>query len=328
MLTTTFRSFATFPLLIVLAVGFALSIIISVFGSIFVYYSASLGWNGIAYVPVIWAFWYLILLAGQIVYQLTAQLVALAYFTHESVMIGTGSVWKRAFGYNLGISGFNALLLPFFQPFYFWAKLDPLELRFRLRAIPEKLAIVISNIFGVIHDIAVSICSMLDQELMYPNERGVIYSALFGITRSEGCRRVAEIDLRVYADLMSANCYADPLLGFMAEVLEIAMAILGWVVAAKLGDVVEEESLLRIKRVGAALGFFVTFALLYILRTFVRAVIETLFICFYELPEQMSHYSADADAKIRKEYEDAVQRKRAIVAQRSEVALLSRETLG
>jgi hypothetical protein len=42
----------------------------------------------------------------------------------------------------------------------------------------------------------------------------------------------------------------------------------------------------------------------------------------------MAQYSGQADAAIRKEYEEAVQRKRTIVAQRSEVALLSRETLG
>jgi hypothetical protein len=85
---------------------------------------------------------------------------------------------------------------------------------------------------------------------------------------------------------------------------------------------------LRLKRVGAAFGFFVAFALLHVVRSCVRASIKTLFVSFYELPEQMAQYAPKADTNIRKEYEEAVQRKRVMASHCSEVALLSRETLG
>jgi hypothetical protein len=48
---------------------------------------------------------------------------------------------------------------------------------------------------------------------------------------AEGCRRVAEIDVRVCADLTRAVCLVDELPGFVADVLEIATAIVGWVAA-------------------------------------------------------------------------------------------------
>jgi hypothetical protein len=328
MLRAVFARFFHLPAVLILSVGLLLSVGISVLAGALVYYAASLNWNGISYVVVLWAFWFLILVVGHVVFEAAAQIVAHVYFTHDSAVATIGRALPRAFGRNLGVAGFDSLLLPFFQPFYFWAKLDPLDLRARLSALPETVAVVITNVFEVVHTIAVSVCGTLDRELTYPSERGAIYSALFGISRAEGCRRVAELDVKVYADLIGASCFVDQILGFAADVLEIATAIVGWVAAGRIGEALDEQPRLELKRVGAALGFFVAFAVLHIVRTFVRAVIETLFVCFYELPEQMAQFSPEVDACLRKEYEDAVQRKIVIAAQRSEVALLSRETLG
>jgi hypothetical protein len=328
MLRAAFSAFFQLPILLILIFGLFLSAAVSLLSCAAVYYSASLGWNGIVYVPLLWAFWFLVLLIGHVVYQASSHLVALSYFTHESATADTGRALVRAVGHSLGISGFNSLLLPFFQPLYFWARLDPLELRARLGCLPETVAIVMANVYAVVHAVAVSLCSTLDQELAYPSERGAIYSAIFGISRAEGCRRIAEIDVRVYADLMGAHCFVDQVIGFVAVVIEIATATVGWVAAGEIGDVLDGNARLRLKRVGAAFGFFVAFALLHVVRACVRAIVETLFVCFYELPEQMAQYAPAADINIRKEYEEAVQRKRVIATQRSEVALLSRETLG
>jgi hypothetical protein len=165
-------------------------------------------------------------------------------------------------------------------------------------------------------------CGAIDRQLGYPGERGAVYSALFGISRAEGCRRVAEMDIRVYADLLSHSCHADALLGFVALILEVSTAVLAWVAAGSIGG-----GRVVLRRVGAALGFFVAFALLNALRAFIRAVIETLFICFCEVPDAMANYASSADAALRREYDAAVRRKRALIAERSEVELLNRETL-
>jgi hypothetical protein len=100
-------------------------------------------------------------------------------------------------------------------------------------------------------------CGAIDRQLGYPGERGAVYSALFGISRAEGCRRVAEMDIRVYADLLSHSCHADALLGFVALIPEISTAVLAWVAAGSIGG-----GRLVLRRVGAVLGFFVALALL------------------------------------------------------------------
>jgi hypothetical protein len=315
--------FASIELFMAWGFGFLLLIGICFLATYVVYYAAALHWSGWVYVPILYFFWYLVHFVGQIVFQIIAQLIGFGYFTQDPHDLKQGGIWRRALIDNLGISAFNAAIIPCVLPFYWFAKLDPMEVRDRpVKKLPEVIGRILSNLFAPIHNLAIGICVCLDREFSYPFERGAIYSALFGISRAEGTRRVAEIDAKAYLDLLTGSIPIDALLGHIAILLETAGALVGWATGRMVGGGDR-----HIERVGAAVGFFVAFPMLHLFRVIVRASIETLFICFYEFPDQMQTVAADVDELIRRQYEMVVTRRTALEFRRSEMALLNRETL-
>jgi hypothetical protein len=228
-------------------------------------------------------YWYLANVVGQIVYHIAAQLVGLTYFGRSRQEQWVCLVWLRAFLYNLGIACFNAAILPFVQPLHWWTA---------------------PRMCHWLRRLAARLCTGLDRALIYPLDRGVIYSAFFGVSRAEGARRVAELDSKVYLRLLNSLCVADQVIGFAALVLELSTSVVVWTVIR----VSKSKFSGTIEYVAAGIGFFMTFGFLHIGRMVVKALVETLLICFFELPERMISLSGETEERLRKYYDETIQR--------------------
>jgi hypothetical protein len=325
MLQYLHQMFVAWPCLLALGIAILAIGILGIFGSYLPLVTGDVGWFPLIAIFSIGSSWYTIQVFGQVIYQLLAQFVSLKYFTGSSNYPYFAWVFRACY-YNLGISAFNAFFLPLLFPIYAIAKVDPIEVRANTKFLPDKASRLLSNIFHPIHNLAVTICRKLDKSLDYPSQRGAVYSAMFGISRADGCRRVAEIDSKFYADVMNVNCYIDYLLGFVGLVLEITAALTTWVTAGKLVNAEILGLTLKLRQIGGGLGFFMVYGFVHILRMAVGSIIDTTFICFFELPEGMGNRSQDAAARIPQEYEEGVQRKRGVTSEKQAMDLLNRET--
>jgi hypothetical protein len=195
--------FFSVPVILIWYFGLLVVSVCAVFVGQIALYCTSLRISWAIFLPLGYVYWFLVNLVGQIIYHLIAQVAGVAYFTRTRRTQWRCRIWSRALVHNLGISVFNAAVIPLISPFYRWAQLTPNELRYRLRGLPDCLGRLVAGAFTPLHLLGICICIKFDQWLAFPSERGAVYSAFFGVPRAEGTRRIAEIDARV---CQSAQC--------------------------------------------------------------------------------------------------------------------------
>jgi hypothetical protein len=279
----TLWRFFSVPVVTAWYVGLIIVAGISIFVGQTALYCLEMRMHWIIYVFIGAVYWFIVNVVGQIVYHIAAHLVGIAYFGRARQEQWVGLVWLRGFLYNLGIACFNAAILPFVQPLYWWTA---------------------PRVCHGLRRLAARACTGLDRRLTYPLDRGVIYSALFGVSRAEGTRRVAELDSKVYLRLLNSLCVADQVIGFAALVLELLTSVVVWTVIR----VAKSKFLGTIEYVAAGIEFFITFGFLHIRRMVVKALVETILICFFELPERMISLSGEAEERLRKYYDEAIKK--------------------
>jgi hypothetical protein len=317
------------PVFLSIVTGITAVTVISLFSAYLAYYAWSIGWGTTVYVYIIITFWYLVSVVSQCVYQICAQVVGHQYFS-GAASPGLPAILhflKRGLVDNLGIASFNAFFLQLFRPFYAWARISPSEVQTRVTFLPSLAGRVLSAFFTPFHLISVPLCQGLDNMGSYPSQRGSVYSAFFGVSREEGCRRIAEIDSRFYACVLNENCYVDFLFGFVALGFEIWCGIIAWGIATDtVQDGFFEEFAIYYQRLAAGFAFFITFGFLQVVRMAIAGIVDAAFVCFFELPEGMGRFSGEADAGIKAAYEGGVARKAGVTERRMSARLLNQET--
>jgi hypothetical protein len=258
--------------------------------------------SAIVHIIVLVLFWLVIRTAAEVIYQLCAFLAAFNFFTssrsdfHTVVRPGMG--FQRALFQNFGISCFNAVILPFVGPFYTCAHLLVSDLEARLEFLPPAVLGRIVTAYRSIHGFAVSACVRFDAALTWPDRRGSVYSAVFGVPRGEGCRRVAENAAFKYARVFDRLCCIDSLLGFVGLAIETATGFLGWAIGGSIIPEIEK------RRVAGAWGFFTAFAMLHTVRLAISGIIDAFFISYVEGKRAL--LQPDFEGLLDRRYETAI----------------------
>jgi hypothetical protein len=292
------------PVVLLVTSLFAVSIH-SVFVGYTVYFGASLGWSVLFNVFVLLAYWHTVVVFGQVVYQTVALLFARQYFSGEAVTVNTVLLLQRAFVLNVGTSSVWAISLTVLAPVYFLARVSPNVLVTPL-PIGQTLNHLLMRIVYPLHSLAVKAAVWLDEKLKWPNQRGLVYCALFGISAPEGCRRVAELDARFHVNRINNGWIPNILIGVGGLCLEITCGFLTWGFAATFlnGRGVESDHI-HIKRTAGAFGFFLCFAFVHLCRMFLAGLVDTLFACFVECPGQLQRTDEQFAQKLEAQYEQS-----------------------
>jgi hypothetical protein len=254
--------------------------LLSVFFGFIAWNAALAGWSVIVHVLVIILFWAVIRVAGEVTYQLCASFATDNFFTvgrsdfHDSIDAGTAL--RRAIFQNFGISCFNGVVLPLVGPWYTCAHLPSRDLEARLEFLPAAIRARVLGIYRPIHKAGVRACVALDAFFAWPERRGSVYSAIFGVPRAEGCRRAAENVAFKYARVLDRLCFIDSLLGFVALALETAIGFLSWAIGGAILD------RWHARRLAGAWGFFTAFALFHVTRLAVGGLVDAFFVCYVE----------------------------------------------
>ena len=275
-----------------------------------VFYGILCQWNGFYSAFAVVVYWYCVSVLGQMTYQMGAQLTAYKFFLEGclGVEYTRGDIVARMWQ-NLGISCVNAFFIPVLYPVYALAKMNPDECQALARKYcdEEFAANFVGSVCGVLHRLALQLAMSADSTLGYPSEEGSVYSAMFGVTRLEGCRRFAEIRSKNYVDLMHQRCKIDYLLGFVMLVIEITAAILVWDSSSVVGTLygLILPTINRSKRLGGAVGFFAVFGCFQITKQLIKAITDTTIICFYEVPQRLQSVYGKLDEPLRDAYSKA-----------------------
>jgi hypothetical protein len=252
----------------------------------------------------VYTFWVLNLGVGEILYQFIGQVVA------ARILIGPrGSEprqWShlmmlgRAMITNLGVVAFNATVWPLIRGFYVFAQVHPSEVEERCGFCPT-MGCCIGAMYAPFHRISVRICRWLDRVLATPSPRGALYSAMFGIPREAGSRRIAETDAKYFTALMGINCYIDYLVAYIGLLLAVSCASAGWGYGAKFDEVSAH--------LWCAFGGFATFGFCNVVRMLLLGITDATFISYFENPEALLLVDRVTEERIRFEYEAGVRRK-------------------
>ena len=275
-----------------------------------VFYGILCQWNGFYSAFAVVVYWYCVSVLGQMTYQMGAQLTAYKFFLEGclGVEYTRGDIVARMWQ-NLGIACVNAFFIPVLYPFHALAKMDPDECQAIARKYcdEEFAAKIVGSVCRVLHRIGLQLATSADSRLGYPSEEGSVYSAMFGVTRLEGCRRFAEIRSKNYVDLMHQRCMIDYLFGFVMLAIEITAAILVWdsstVVGTLYGLILPAVN--RSKRLGGAFGFFAVFGCFHIAKQLIKSITDTTIICFYEVPQRLRSVYGKLDEPLRDAYSKA-----------------------
>jgi hypothetical protein len=188
-------------------------------------------------------------------------------------------------------------------PVYFLARLSPNELA-ASAPIGQTLSQLLVRLVYQPHVICVKVAIWLDDKLTYPNQRGLVYSGLFGISARQGCRRVAELDSRFHVNRINDGWVPNTLIGVGALCLETTCGFLAWgFAAAFLKGKANPDDHIHIKRTAGAFGFFLCFAFVHLCRMFLAGLADTLFACFVESPGQLQKSDENFAKALEAQYE-------------------------
>lgn len=277
--------------------------LISIIYSYCAYYAADSSWYGIAYFFILVFYWWTSWCFGNIVYVVSAQLTAVSYFLDNTPSSPSNQLSKalsRAFSTNLGDSALTATLLPFIEWVRVIARKTPHYLHEELKVINETFANVIVKIYTPIFNLAVKLAQWIDEKLNYLDRRGLIYTAMFSIEVTEGSRRDAENSSKNFTNLLHESCVIDRVFAFKALNAATIAGFLNYGFANKM------TRMYQFRYLGAGYGFFLCFGIFHLIRSHIRSIYETLFVCFVEHPTRMSEYNPDLATTLREEYERQV----------------------
>jgi hypothetical protein len=293
-----------------LAAALAASIF-SVFYGFLTWFAFIGGWSPLLHFAAFAAAWLTTRLIGEVAYQVCAHHAALAFFASgRSDYRAEAGGWlglARALGWNFGIACFNGITLPLLGPFYSCAHATVADVAGRVAFLPGGVGRLVLSGYRPVHGVAVRVCGWVDRALAWPDRRGSVYSAVFGVPREEGCRRVAENAAKKYARVFDRKYCIDSLLGFTGIAIEVAVGFLGWAIAGALavGDAVVFAGDWKTRRLAAGWAFFTAFAVLHVARMVIAALVDTLFVCFTEARRQLQ--DPDFEAWLEREYRVATQ---------------------
>jgi hypothetical protein len=282
------KRFLSWHILASLFVALIVISFLAVFFGYFIWFVLIAQFSGALYAVALVFFWLTVRVFGEVIYQIVSHFAAINCFArgHSDFHgnIEPLNAIRRALFQNFGIACFNGIILPLVGPFYSCAHVTAEDLAVRLEFLPGGLGKIIARLYGCIHVRAVSTCMELDKRFEWPERRGSVYSAVYGVPRVEGCRRIAENAAMKYARVLDRLCCVDNLLGFAGLGMETVAGFLAWAVAGRLfhADDASEIDDWAVRRIVGALGFFTAFAVLHILRLTVGGLVDTLFVCCVE----------------------------------------------
>jgi hypothetical protein len=265
-------------------------------------YVAMVKWAPGVYVLLVYTFWVLALVVGEVLYQYIGQVVAAWIFvgprSSEPRQWSHLAMIGRACVANLGVAAFNATVLPFLDFIYAIAHVDQSEVGERLQFVPP-LARCVEAIYGPLHRLAVSLCKFFDRVLGAPTRRAAVYSAMFGIPRQAAAWRVAETESKYFTSILNVNCYIDYLVAFVGLLMTITYASVGWGYGRRSSGA---EALL-----GCAFGGLSIFGFFNLVRMLLLGITDATFICYFENP--LVFPDTETEEKLRAEYNAGVTRK-------------------
>jgi hypothetical protein len=278
------KRFVKTPVVLALLTGGLAAVAFSLLYGFLTWFVFIRNWSDAFYVAAVVVAWLTARVFGEVAYQVCAHYAAVFFFTSgrsefreegRNALAGRRALWQ-----NFGIVCFNGLFLPLFGPFYTCAHTGVSDLAARLKFAPAALL----SVYRPIHAVAVRVCRWADSVFGWPDRRGSIYSAVFGVPRVEGCRRVAENAARKYTRVFDKRCCVDSILGFTGIAIETIAGFLAWAIVGAL--LLDSGRRFRdgwqTRRLAGGWAFFTAFAVLHVGRMVVAALVDTLFVCFTE----------------------------------------------
>lgn len=150
--------------------------------------------------------------------------------------------------------------------------------------------------------IAICLLRCIDNCIGFVTRYGLIYCATFGVPFREGCRRWTELSTRKFADLIMRGLVIGHALIYNFVLFVVGATILGFGIAR--GAVTDASDLTG--QLAAVGTLVLTIAIFSIFQQPIRAISDTLLVCFAEDPDRLKSSAEELYDRLASRYGKAV----------------------
>jgi hypothetical protein len=236
--------------------------------------ASQLGMSPFVYVYLIFSFLWISITLAYVVYLTFAGLAGSWYFLTGTDYEPKSPVWesfKRAATSSLGSAALAAFIL---------AVIQLLKVLARSRHRHDEGCVV-----AILRCCALCILNCLESCVKWMTRYALIYCGVFGVPFGEGCRRWAELSVKKFAEVIVNGCVIGEAIGLNFLMFVIGGALLGYGIG-NLGFDHEPDDH-RIAVLFALATAATTLAVFSVLEKQIRALSDTIIVCFVEAPERL-----------------------------------------
>jgi hypothetical protein len=246
------------------------------------------------YVYLVFSFLWISLTFGYVVYVTLCGLAGSWYFLTDTQYEPSSPVWesfKRAMTTSFGSAALAAFIL---------AVIELLKALARGGGGRDENVIV-----TVLRCCALCILSILEACVKWINRYALIYCATFGVPFKEGCRRWAELSVKKFVDVIVSGC----VIGRAVTINFVLFTVGGAVLSYGIGSLVYKDEPWHRSSAAIAMalaGAMVSLAIFLVLEQPIRALSDTILVCFAEAPERLSSSASELYSLLTGFYSRAV----------------------
>jgi hypothetical protein len=242
-------------------------------------FMAYLEYNGAIYLYIVFTFFWISITFGYVVYLTLAGLGASWYFLTGTEYESKHPVWdsfKRAFTTSFGSAAVAGFIIAVIE---------------LLRAIAKPKGKKDEGCGDVLRCLALCILACLESCVRWICRYALIYCAVFGVPFSEGCRRWAELSVKKFADVVVTGCVISRVIGMNLLLFTLGGALvafgIGYLSYDRGGTDLTNSILMA---VGTGM---ITLAIFSLLQQPIRAISDTILVCFVEEPDRLQSSAAE-----------------------------------
>jgi hypothetical protein len=248
--------------------------------------------NAGLYVYLLFTFLWISHTFAYVVYLTLAGLAGSWYFLTDTEYESKTPVWdsfKRAATTSFGSAALAAFLI---------AVIELLKAIVKQKCEKQNAGILI------LRCLALCILSCLEMCVKWIARYALIYCAVFGVPFSEGCRRWAELSVKKFVDVLVTGCVITRVLLLNLLLFAVGAGLIGFGVGYAVFDGKSDDSdVPALVAIGTAM---ITIAIFVVLEQPIRAMSDTILVCFAEAPERLESSAAELYNIIARYYKSAV----------------------
>jgi hypothetical protein len=240
---------------------------------------AELGYNKWIYLYVVFTFFWISYTLSYVVYLTLSGLGASWYFLTGTEYESKHPVWdsfKRAMSTSFGSAAVAAFTIAVIEVLRFLAKSGGGKDQ---------------GAMAILRCLALCILAILEACVKWINRYALIYCAVFGVPFKEGCRRWAELSVKKFVDVIVTGCIINRILGLNLLVFTLAAGFGSFGIGALAFEDNGTDHAFAILMLIAAV--MLTLAIFIVLEQPIRAISDTLLVCFVEAPDRLQSSASE-----------------------------------